>query len=853
VNALNTGRTANGRSWRTAYPTVQQALQRAKAGDEIWVAKGTYKPTSGTDRTASFRLKARVGVYAGFAGAETRRDQRDWWSNVTVLSGDLGKAGDNSDNSYHVVVGADGAVLDGFAIVDGNGFGSGGRRPASGRSRGRSGGGGQTHTTPQNVMSGPSYGQGAGMVNYQCAPTVRNCAFRNNRAFKGGGMYNMVSKRFPPGRGGRAEPAPKIVNCTFISNYALGRGGAVSNDLGTHPTFTSCTFFSNVCDGKGGAMYNDFGCSPTVTNCLFAGNAAYRAGAMGNDGSSCPTITNCTFTRNRATDFGAALYQGTGPANNPMVTNCILWGNLCDNGPAGIVNWHHSNPSVTDSCVQGGCPGKGNIDADPKFVAPDKGDYRLSEDSPCPRAGYSVKAARVPSRKSPTARRLRMGQGKPSLRPTSKLRKQTVVRVSSANTNRKQDGRSWRTAYRALQKGIDHAWRSSGEVWVAQGTYKPTDKADRSASFQMRYGVAVYGGFAGRETRRSQRDWQKNVAVLSGDAGAAGDASDNCYHVLIGCDKATLDGLTITGGNADGRVYDGKGGGMINYRRDSEAHFGRSGVGYSPVVVNCTFTSNRAIEGGAVYSYDRGTPVFTNCTFTGNSADNGGAILDRVGVKATVTGCTFTANHAKWRGGAMYFDYGSRPTVTNCTFRGNTSGCHGGALFMLTRSSQLEHTVPTVRGCTFEANTARKRGGAIGNTDKCILALSDCTFTRNRAGTGGGALANDYLTHATVTKCVFKENTADKGKADIDTDSTSTVTTGKAVPQTKQDKPRSRFQGPLAYSDKNGDGKISRGEAPSRMKAEFSRIDTNRDGFVSPDEIRKHHEGRRRGGRRRGF
>src|SRR5690606_26025359 len=99
----------------------------ASAGDEIWVAEGTYRPDAGAgetagDRAATFQLASGVEVYGGFAGGETDRDQRDWVANPTILSGDIGTAGVASDNSYHVVTGSGAAataILDGFTITSG--------------------------------------------------------------------------------------------------------------------------------------------------------------------------------------------------------------------------------------------------------------------------------------------------------------------------------------------------------------------------------------------------------------------------------------------------------------------------------------------------------------------------------------------------------------------------------------------------------------------------------------------------------------------------------------------------------------------------------------------------------------
>lgn len=93
----------NGSSWSNAYTNLQTAIANAKSGDEIWVAKGIYRPTLKTERTVSFVLKNGVKMYGGFAGNETSINQRDIEKNVTKLSGDIGTQGSNSDNTYNVV------------------------------------------------------------------------------------------------------------------------------------------------------------------------------------------------------------------------------------------------------------------------------------------------------------------------------------------------------------------------------------------------------------------------------------------------------------------------------------------------------------------------------------------------------------------------------------------------------------------------------------------------------------------------------------------------------------------------------------------------------------------------------
>src|SRR5512133_3741360 len=94
----------DGSSWKNAYTDLQSALLKAHPGSEIWVVACVYKPTTGSDRSISFRLKNGVALYGGFAGNEDSLAQRDLAKNVTILSGDIGVTGEARDNSYHVIV-----------------------------------------------------------------------------------------------------------------------------------------------------------------------------------------------------------------------------------------------------------------------------------------------------------------------------------------------------------------------------------------------------------------------------------------------------------------------------------------------------------------------------------------------------------------------------------------------------------------------------------------------------------------------------------------------------------------------------------------------------------------------------
>ena len=189
-------------------------------------------------------------------------------------------------------------------------------------------------------------------------------------------------------------------------------------------------------------------------------------------------------------------------------------------------------------------------------------------------------------------------------------------------------GTSWATAYNNLQTALASAGVFD-QIWVAQGTYTPSLPAGRSATFAI--AGTVYGGFNGSETSNTQADPSLYPTILSGDIGVAGDASDNCYHVITSnVSYSECHGVTIRDGQADAgssslAQQDNTGGGVLFLAVTS----GSIGCTY---FYNCTFTNNYAFYGAAMGSYASGAIEIninaTNSFFHDNQAVYGGAIYN---------------------------------------------------------------------------------------------------------------------------------------------------------------------------------------------------------------------------------
>jgi predicted outer membrane repeat protein len=724
----------NGTNWADAFTSLQSALDIAISGDTIWVAKGTYYPSSDygleirdgdTTRYYHFEMKEGVKIYGGFIGNENPADfnlsERNFTTNRTIFSGDIGTRGDINDNCYHVFYHPYGlnltasAILDGVTITGGN----------------------------ANKDEFEYSRNGGGMYNKSCSPILTNVTITGNAAiYYGGGMYN--------------EDNSSTFTNLVISDNTASLGGGIYNTDGCSPTFNNVTITKNVVSNSGGGIFHQYmysGSSSVFNNSIIWGNTA---ASRGNDffiQSGCLVILNYCCYKNNSEDVHN---EGSFTANNH------------------------------------------NITVDPQFADTDNGDYRLMNTSPCLDAGsdscnselYDIRGIGFGRKllKTDTLQAGTIDMGAYEYKNIIDPLNLTYKFVDSSATGA-NNGTSWEDAFTSLQDALDIAI-SGDKIWVAKGNYYPSsgynlcdDSGDstRYYHFEMKEGVKIYGGFAGNEDpavfNLNDRDFITNNTILSGDIGTRGDSTDNCYHIFYHPEglnltaSALLDGMTITGGNADGDYPHAEGGGMFNNfnsptlknvsimrNRADEGGGIYNSEETSPTLTNVTISENTAkFTGGGIYNTSASSPTLTNVIISNNRAGtSGGGMLNYTFSSPTLTNVTISKNSAEMSGGGMYNHWYSSPTLTNVVINGNKANHYGGGMYNYWYSS------PTLTNVVINENNTTSSGGGINNRFYSSPTFTNVTICKNTAEEKGGGIYNERSS-STFNNSILWENTAYNG------------------------------------------------------------------------------------------
>ncbi|MBC8309960.1 MAG: VCBS repeat-containing protein [Phycisphaerales bacterium] len=329
----------DGSDWVSAFTDLQDALDVAVSGDQIWIAEGTYIPSdldgSSDAREASFRIIAGVEIYGGFQGNEADIDLRRPSLYRVFLSGDLagddGGSGDNSENAYHVVtadnlVGAS-PILDSVYIGGGN----------------------------ANSGGNNKYGGGLIVENYS----------------------------------GASLAYPIVRQTSFVFNEAHHGGAIAIVDADSGVLLTWCVLSNNTANSLGGAILNSGSCR--IDNCLLVSNYAKDAGgAVFSNGSEFTSIGS-TIVQNGSDFVGGLGFNG---GINQGLNN-IIWGNTDVNGNNDQIYLAGGTWTGNYNCIENfdnGLSGPNTIIENPRFVSefgndgvPATGDenFRLIQQSPC--------------------------------------------------------------------------------------------------------------------------------------------------------------------------------------------------------------------------------------------------------------------------------------------------------------------------------------------------------------------------------------------------------------------------------------------------------------------------------------
>jgi hypothetical protein len=257
------------------------------------------------------------------------------------------------------------------------------------------------------------------------------------------------------------------------------------------------------------------------------------------------------------------------------------------------------------------------------------------------------------------------------------------------------NGTSWANAYTDLNNALQNTTFNLGEeIWIAEGIYKP-HISNRLISFVLPHNARIYGGFAGTETLKTQRNPKLNIVTLSGDLSgndnnvidpSEATRQENSYHILTVAGEARdieIDGVTISGANANGTGNEVTAGVIMM------THIAANNiisVSFSDIIIENNTGTNAAIFQALQYYTQPSTSILnmSKCTIRNNKANGNAGNILYVGHRT---------NNQKTIG-----------TITNSLFYKNTSVAGAATIYNKVNGGDGVVTPIVVRNCTFSNN-----------------------------------------------------------------------------------------------------------------------------------------------------
>ncbi len=759
----------NGSSWACALNELSAAVSMANANmtiTSIWVADGTYKPTTGTSRTAVMAItRANLRILGGFAGGEVNATDANPVMNQTIISGDIGVANDMSDNSYRLMsiitsaVNANGILVDGFIFEKGNAD-----APGDG---------------DQSV--------GAALYSYLVPAgtpvNIGRSVFRNNYGTAAGAVFlhgtnvNFDRCRFAGNStngvaGGIVvyQSSPNFNNCVFAGNSASNAGGAFYGNYGT-AVFNKTVFSGNSAGTGGGIYQNRY--DAVVNNSVFNANSSISGGgALFVHNASNTRLTNSTLYKNSSAISGGAIVLVE--ANSRITAeNNIFYKNTASGNPMGagsdISNltgganvWSHNILQMNTSVpADNGSTRRNNMrGADPLFIneiypigadnmwgTPDDG-LGLTNSSPAVNTGDNSAVAGpldITNRQRNYCNAVDRGAYENQVQCDV-----LFVDITAAPGG---TGDSWANALQELSTAISIANGNMAykSIWVADGSYKTNTGNSLTAVMAItRADLKILGGFAGGEGSAMAANPAVNQTIISGDIGAANDMSDNSYRLMSIVNlPATPNALVI-----DGFIFEK---GNANAPGDGDQSVGPAIYSHAvpaatPVMIKrCVFRNNYGTATGAIFLH-ASSPVFDGCRFASNSSNGSGGAMVAYQCSPAFTNCVFAANMVASSGGAFFGNFGTA-SFTKSVFTGN-SAATGGAVYQNRYNANYFNVI-------FNGNSGTTGGGALFVHNTSVSHAINSTFFKNTTGTSGGAIVLSEANSSIIAENnIFYKNVA---------------------------------------------------------------------------------------------
>ena len=690
----------NGWEGSKTVVSLSTALTNAKAGDQIWVL-GFQDPSQlYVAPEGGFTVKSGVKLYGGFRGTERTIDERPtsgkapYFTYRSVLSGDI--KGDD--------------VVDGTNML----------YPANSTRSDNA-----THVLSLDLTPKPSNG------NNNTYPTVVNGftvigGNADGTGEYGGGIYVF-------GANANGGGAYHIEKCFLLNNYAKGGGGAiyVSSQVeatSTASTIVDCVVYNNIAGERSGSVNLGGGINIVGAGTIF-NSSIFNCEGGGVLLSEKAKAVNVTVARNTVMGIGAA--DGV---TSQVVFNSVIWGNSTVKQPTASIfrNCASDNATIAGEIDCFAISSESNGVNGPLFEAPSvltsfDRDFDWKKNAyPTWSWGILEGSALIDPENLETDY-----TGLPATDLAGESRKSgdkvdigayeyqhlDAGRIRYVKPDGTGDGTSWEKASGDLQKMIDElaAVDASGEVWVAAGEYRPTTQiiegVQYAASFRMRDGIDVYGGFDDEnpEDSKSKRvkgdmPWiYTNETILLGADYENGTATwaNNQWNVTSSSrhvvwfapmsgeedfkSVTVLDGVTIKGGAANG------GEGLTDFATDKG---GGVYMGLNATLQNSIVTENTSKgNGGGVYV--NAGRVVSSLIYNNSAATDGGGVF--VSGAGLVLRSMITDNSAK-NGAGVYLDknndeYPEEYLILSTSVISNNTALENGAVYCNAGGVLLQNTI----------------------------------------------------------------------------------------------------------------------------------------------------------------